>query len=44
MHSRGECRPWLIDSVYLFDAAELVNEQQAQRVKIGIATSVRKQT
>lgn len=43
MHSRGECRPWLIDSVYLFDATKLVNELQIQGVKIGIATSVRKQ-
>jgi hypothetical protein len=42
MHSRGEWRPWLIDSVYLFEATKLVEELQNQGVKIGIATSVRK--
>ncbi len=37
--SRGKTRPWLIESVYLFDAASLLNQLRARGVKIGIATS-----
>jgi hypothetical protein len=37
--SRGKTRPWLIESVYLFDAASLLNQLKARGVKIGIATS-----
>jgi len=40
--SRGGIRPWLINHVYLFNAAELVIELNARGVKIGVATSVRK--
>ena len=36
--SRGGHRPWLIENVYLFDAAALVDQLS---VKIGTATSVR---
>lgn len=35
-------RPWLIDYVFQFNAAELMIELNARGVKIGIATSVRK--
>jgi len=40
--SKGSIRPWLIDYVFLFNAAELMIELEARGVKIGIATSVRK--
>lgn len=40
--SRGGVRPWLINYVFLFNAAELVIELNARGVKIGIASSVRK--
>ena len=39
--SRGGIRPWLINHVYLFNAAELVIELNDRGVKIGVATSVR---
>lgn len=39
--SRGTTRPWLISSVFLFDAKELIRQLQINNVKIGIATSVR---
>jgi hypothetical protein len=35
-------RPWVIDYVYLFDAHKLLDVKQGQGVKIGIATSLRK--
>jgi len=38
--SRGKTRPWLIESVYLFDAASLLNQLKARGMKIGIATSM----
>ena len=40
--SKGKTLPWCIKHVYLFDAAELVNELAARGVGIGIATSVKK--
>ncbi len=40
--SRGEIRPWLINHVSLFNAAELLIELKARGVNIGVATSVRK--
>jgi len=40
--SKGGIRPWLIDYVFLFNAAELMIELNARGVKIGTATSVRK--
>jgi hypothetical protein len=39
--SRGTKRPWLISSVFLFDAHELVRVLKLRGVKIGVATSVR---
>ncbi len=42
MTSKGGIRPWLIDYVFLFNAAELMIELNARGVKIGVATSVRK--
>ncbi len=41
--SRGKRSPFLIEAVFLFDAHALVDELQRHQVKIGIATSVRKQ-
>ena len=38
--SRSSTRPWQIDAVYLFDAANLLAQQRARNVKIGVATSV----
>lgn len=40
--SQGATRPWLISYVYLFDAARLIGELRRRGVKIGIATSIRK--
>jgi hypothetical protein len=39
--SRGGVRPWCLDSVYLFDAHQLLDELRGRGVKIGVATSVR---
>ncbi len=41
--SRGETRPWLIRSVFLFDARGLVDALGTRGVKLGIATSVARQ-
>ncbi|MCL4263978.1 MAG: hypothetical protein KJ069_12215 [Anaerolineae bacterium] len=41
--SRGEIRPWLIETVYLFKADTLVMSLQQRGTKIGIATSIPKQ-
>jgi hypothetical protein len=38
--STGTTRPWRIDNVYLFDARQLLADQRARGVKIGIASSV----
>ena len=38
--SRGTTRPWVISSVFLFDASDLVHRLNRRGVKIGIATSV----
>lgn len=38
--SRGAVRPWRIDHVFLFDAHELLAEQQSRGVRVGIASSV----
>ncbi|GAB7043958.1 MULTISPECIES: hypothetical protein [Catenuloplanes] len=40
-HSRGAIRPWLIASVHLFDARQLLAELRSRGVKIGTASSVR---
>lgn len=39
--SRGRTRPWCIVSVHLFDARELLQQQHARGVRIGVASSVR---
>lgn len=39
--SRGTVRPWVIETVFLFDAAELVADLQSRGVKVGVASSVR---
>ncbi len=41
--SRGRIRPFVIDAVYLFDAHSLVEKLERRSVKVGIATSVRKE-
>jgi hypothetical protein len=38
--SRFSVRPWLIDAIYLFDAADLPAQLRAHKVKIGVATSI----
>jgi hypothetical protein len=38
--SRSSTRPWRIDAAYLFDAADLLAQQRARNVKIGVAASV----
>lgn len=39
--SRGTTRPWVIESVFLFDAKELIKVLEERGVKIGIAASVK---
>ena len=39
--SRGKVRPWVIETVYLFEARKLVDTLRSLGVKIGVATSVR---
>ncbi|MFI7148969.1 hypothetical protein ACIBO2_28985 [Nonomuraea sp. NPDC050022] len=39
--SRGGTRPWCIESVYLFDAEQLLAELRTRGVRIGVASSVR---
>lgn len=39
--SRGEVRPWLIDSVHLFEAEPVVARLRERGVKLGVATSLR---
>ena len=41
--SRETTRPWLISSVYLFDARELLSQLDEERIKQGTATSIAKQ-
>ena len=40
--SRGKDQPWAIDSVFLFDARQLVEVLLERGTKVGIATSVRR--
>ena len=40
--SKGGIRPWIIDHVYLFDSHKIIEELKSRNVKIGIASSVRK--
>jgi hypothetical protein len=41
MNSRGQVRPWLIESVFLFEANSLVTQLRNRKVAIGIATQCR---
>jgi Family of unknown function (DUF6998) len=41
--SRGEARPWAIESVFLFDAECLVAVLRERSLKLGVATSVRRE-
>jgi len=41
--SRGQTRPWLIETVFLFEAHELLKRLSVRNIKIGVATSVSKQ-
>jgi hypothetical protein len=41
--SKGKTRPWTIQRVYLFDARSLHRELTARGIRIGIATSVRRE-
>ncbi len=41
--SRKGTRPWIIEFVFLFSAIDLVNKLTNRGIKIGIATSVRKE-
>ena len=38
--SRGATRPWVIESVFLFDSRSLIPQLRARGIKIGVATSV----
>lgn len=40
--SRGKVRPFVINSVYLFDAKRLTSDLEQHGVRIGIATSVKR--
>jgi hypothetical protein len=40
---QARVRPWIIESVYLFDSCRLISQLQQLGIKIGEATSVRKQ-
>jgi len=40
---QARVRPWVIQSVYLFDSGRLIPQLQQLGIKIGVATSVRKQ-
>lgn len=41
--SRGTVRPWVIDSVFLFDAEQLAEQQLNRAVRTGVASSVQNQ-
>jgi hypothetical protein len=40
MTSRGRTRPWLIESVYLFNSGALMGNLRSRGVKLGVACSV----
>ncbi len=42
-NSKDEARPWLINGVYLFEANELIQKLNSWKVKVGVATSIRKE-
>lgn len=39
--SKGQVRPWVINSVYLFQTKSLMSKLVERRIKIGIATSIK---
>lgn len=41
MSSKGQTRPFVISSVFLFDGEELIKQLEKNNVKIGVATSVK---
>ena len=41
--SRGTTRPWVIEAAYLFENASLLNNLTERNLKIGVATSVRRE-
>lgn len=41
LSSKGQTRPWVINSVYLFQSEELMRDLSSRGIKIGIATSLR---
>jgi len=41
MSSRGQTRPWIVSSVHLFDAQELVDVLRERGIIFSVATSVR---
>ena len=41
--SRGKTRPWVIQAAYLFETAFLLSNLLERNVKIGVATSVRRE-
>ena len=43
MSSRGQVRPWVIDYVFLYDAANILSALRQRGVKIGIASSVKRE-
>ncbi len=43
LSSKGMTRPWIVTYVFLFDALELVKSLVVRGVRIGIATSVRRE-
>jgi hypothetical protein len=40
--AKGGPRPWVIESVYLFDAHRVLTDLRQSNIKIGLATSVQK--
>jgi hypothetical protein len=40
-HDSTSLRPWLVTSVYLFDARKLLQEQEQRAARIGVASSIR---
>ena len=40
--SRGTTQPWNIESIYLLEAAPLLEQLRARGIKIGVATSIRR--
>jgi hypothetical protein len=43
MSSRGQTRPWIIESVFLFDTRSIIAELERTSVKIGIASSIQQE-